>query len=292
MTTAEQIRRAFARAGATGSLHAVDLDHGGEIAVDADAPAVMASVFKLAVLAELYRAADAGLLELHERLVVHGDGQTLTGIAQLRDPVEMSLRDLAQSMITISDCAAADAVFDHLGEAAINANLTRLGLQATVVSGCCRDMLAAAEDELARTTARDMTRLLAAIWRDAAASPGACAEMRRMLGLQVWSHRLASGFPSDAIRVSGKTGTWPGVRNEVGVVEYADGGRYAVAVFTATERRTATLPEVDHVIGTAARIAVDALRRTDGGEGNRTPTSALQRPRAPVITTPPGRHSA
>jgi hypothetical protein len=25
----------------------------------------------------------------------------------------------------------------------------------------------------------------------------------------------------------------------------------------------------------------------DGGEGNRTPTSAVQRPRAPVITTPP-----
>jgi hypothetical protein len=36
---------------------------------------------------------------------------------------------------------------------------------------------------------------------------------------------------------------------------------YAVAVFTATERKTATLPEIDHLIGTAARIAVDALRR-------------------------------
>ena len=30
----------------------------------------------------------------------------------------------------------------------------------------------------------------------------------------------------------------------------------------------------------------------DGGEGNRTPTSAVQRPRAPVITTPPERLSA
>jgi beta-lactamase class A len=61
--------------------------------------------------------------------------------------------------------------------------------------------------------------------------------------------------------VSGKTGSWPGIRNEVGVVEYADAGRYAVAVFTTTERKTATPPEIDHVIGTAARIAVDALRR-------------------------------
>jgi hypothetical protein len=31
-----------------------------------------------------------------------------------------------------------------------------------------------------------------------------------------------------------------------------------------------------------------APRQVDGGEGNRTPTSAVQRPHAPVITTPPG----
>ncbi len=36
----------------------------------------------------------------------------------------------------------------------------------------------------------------------------------------------------------------------------------------------------------AATAAVVAARH--GGEGNRTPTSALQRPRAPVTTTPPG----
>ena len=45
---------------------------------------------------------------------------------------------------------------------------------------------------------------------------------------------------------------------------------------------------VDINAATAAAVA----GRTDGGEGNRTPTSALQRPRAPVITTPPGRRSA
>ncbi|MGV9547587.1 serine hydrolase, partial [Streptomyces ardesiacus] len=47
---------------------------------------------------------------------------------------------------------------------------------------------------------------------------------------------------------------------EVGVVEYPDGGRYAVAVFTRTAHTAAVLPAADAVIGTAARIAVDALR--------------------------------
>lgn len=85
--------------------------------------------------------------------------------------------------------------------------------------------------------------MLQLIWDDAAAPAEACAEARRVLGLQVWPHRLASGFADlDEVRTSGKTGTLvPTIRNEVGVVEYPDGGRYAV-------------------IGQAARLAVDWLR--------------------------------
>lgn len=263
MSTPEQLGRTFARAGARGWVHVIDLaDERRQVDVDADATVAMASVFKLAVLAELLRAAGAGDVDLTRRLTVRGDGVGLTGISQLRDPVEMSLRDLAQSMVTVSDCAAADALFDVLGEHAINENLRRLGLDRTAVRGCCRDMFATrSSSKLASTTPRDMTRLLAAIWRDEAAEPSACAEMRRMMALQVWPHRLSSGFPDDAVRVAGKTGTLRDVRNEVGVVEFADGGRYAVAVFTRADSSASTLPAVDAAIGTAARIAVDSLRR-------------------------------
>ncbi len=80
------------------------------------------------------------------------------------------------------------------------------------------------------------------------------------MALQVWPHRLASGFPDERFRVAGKTGTLPGVRNEIGVVEHAGGGRVAVAVFTRADTAAASLPQADRVIGTAARIAVDALR--------------------------------
>lgn len=262
MSAVDRIRRAFARAGASGSLHVVDLaEPRRAVSVDPDAAVAMASVFKLAVLAELYRAAADGQVSLTDRLTVRGDEVGLTGISQLRDPVEMSLRDLAQAMVTISDCAAADALYDLMTEDAINENLHRLGLERTVVRGCCRDMFASrSAAALARTTARDMTRLLAAIWRDEAADPAGCADMRRMLRLQVWPHRLASGFPDDSIRVAGKTGTLPHIRNEVGVVEFADERCYVAAVFMTTESPAWTLPAVDAAIGTAARIAVDDLR--------------------------------
>jgi len=112
-----------------------------------------------------------------------------------------------------------------------------------------------------RGTARELTRLLTLIWSDAAAPPDCCQQVRRILGLQVWPHRLSSGFPEDAIKVSGKTGTLLRWRNEVGVVEYPDHGRYALAVFTKSRRLTEKNPAADAVIGQAARLAVDRLRR-------------------------------
>jgi beta-lactamase class A len=115
-----------------------------------------------------------------------------------------------------------------------------------------------------RSTPRDMTTLLARIWRDEAASPAGCQEMRRVLRLQVCRHRLASGFPSSDAQVAGKTGTLLNLRSEVGVVELPGRRRYAVAVFTRSHSPDLVNPAADVVIGTAARLAVDQLRSRPG----------------------------
>ncbi|MDH6130334.1 hypothetical protein P3T39_007327 [Kitasatospora sp. GP82] len=56
---------------------------------------------------------------------------------------------------------------------------------------------------------------------------------------------------------TGRAGTLPTLRHEVGVIEYPDGARYAVAVFTRAAATSITLPAADAVIGTTARLAVD-----------------------------------
>lgn len=201
------------------------------------------------------------------------------------DPVRMSLRDAAYLMMAVSDNTAAELLLRRVGLDTVNATTDRLGLTRTRALHTFREMFASMREDAgpggpqaltdpyviarlraldpARTnhsTARDMTRLLGAVWRDEACTPEHGAAMRRLLGLQVWPHRLAAGFPFDDVHVAGKTGSLPTLRNEVGVVEYPDGGRYAVAVFTRAARTAATLPPADAVIGTAARIAVEALR--------------------------------
>ncbi|MFC8002623.1 serine hydrolase [Streptomyces olivaceus] len=285
--TAARLDAAFADAGVTGWLHAVDIDSGAQTGTGADQPVCTASVHKVCVLVTLHELAAAGDLDLTEQVECPPAGRTPgpTGLAAMLDPVRLSLRDAAFLMMSVSDNTAADLLLRRVGRDAVNRTTARLGLTRTRMAYGFGEMLATMREDAgpagtraladphviarlraldpARTnrgTPRDMTRLLGALWRDETCPPEYGAAMRRIMGLQVWPHRLASGFPFDDVHVAGKTGTLPTLRNEVGVVEYPDGGRYAVAVFTRTANPAATLPAADAVIGTAARIAVDALR--------------------------------
>jgi beta-lactamase class A len=292
VTIADVLAAVFDAAGARGYVHARAVNGASEVGLDADAPVVTASVFKVPVLLELARQAAAGELDLTERVVVPAGRRTVgpTGLSVMLDDVEVSVRDLAFMMMSVSDNTATDVLMERVGAARMAATLESLGLHETVVPDDCAGLLAGLAADLGidldsdtpvafadidpalfakaraldplqtnRTTSRDMTRLLSLIWTDQAGPPAACAEVRRIMALQVWPHRLSSGFP-DGVSVAGKTGTLPGIRNEAGVVTYPDGEQYAVAVFTVARSLAAQQPAIDAAIGTAARLAVDALR--------------------------------
>jgi beta-lactamase class A len=202
--------------------------------------------------------------------------------------VTISWRDLASSMIAISDNAAADALYRKVGDVRIAAAMDALGLSHTVVRGTATDELRALLKTLgARTTGaalrtlasndrplvpgysalvrsfstpREITALLSAIWTGRAASARQCAFARDLLACRTGPHRLRSGFPFDSVQVSDKTGSFGSLRHDVGVIEYPGEVPWAVAVFTEAARSDQILPEADAVIGSVARIAVDDLR--------------------------------
>lgn len=298
--SAPTIERAAAAAACAVFAHARDIDSGAEVGVRADEPVVTASVFKVPVLTEYVLQVAAGELDPAARIRVPAGSVTQgsTGISVFRDDADLSLRDLATSMITVSDNGATDIVTALVGVDRVNATMRRLGLEGTVLTGDCASLFAAMAEEMApemlasgepldkvlaaasadrigaltvctpgstnRSTPAECTRLLQLLWTDGAAAPEACAEARRILGLQIWPHRLSSGFPRDDVTISGKTGTIGIVRNEIGVVEYPDGGRYAVAVFLRCERTAFRQPAADTLIGTVAAALVGALRSPAG----------------------------
>ncbi len=109
-----------------------------------------------------------------------------------------------------------------------------------------------------RTTARDMTRLMVAIWTDRAASPRACAKLRHVMGQQV-TRRLAIAVPDGGV-LAAKTGALFGrVRNEVAAITTPGGETYGVAVLTRPHRAYERVGEIDHAIGLAVMRAVGHL---------------------------------
>lgn len=274
-------------------VHAARLDGEGEVGVRSDAPVVAASVCKVPVLVEACMQVASGGIEATRRFDLPPDAFPSpgpTGIAVFSDPVSLSFRDLCLSMMTVSDNRATDVVMDAVGMDRIGERMRSLGLVGTVVEQDCAALLGSLADDLGvprdaplaiaagdeealrgaavldpartnRTTPRESTALLEHVWTDRDLDPRACAEARRILGLQVWSHRLRAGFPGDGIRVSGKTGTLPTVRNEVGVVEdLATGEAWTVAVFLRLPTAASVVPHADRAIGEIAAAAVAELR--------------------------------
>lgn len=288
--TAQRIAQLLAAAGLSGQLHAHSVEAPGRaISVGGDGLVPLASMAKLPVLLAVARATDDGTLAADQARTVRRRTPGPTGIAAMHDPVRMTVRDLAYLMIAVSDNAAADELLDAVGLDAVDRSLRAIGLTRTRVRAGIATMLDDITADLGTTdpvevarrlgdprivaglrgldparaaavgTPRELCLLLGSIWRDEAASPAACAEMRRVLGLQVWPHRMAAGFPDDTVRVSGKTGTLLTLRGEAGVVELPNGERFAVAVIVRSATVSSSLPQADAAIGTAARLAVDAL---------------------------------
>lgn len=63
-----RIADAFANAGVTGSLHAVDIDSGAELDLGADTLVSTASLHKLCLVTTLFREAEVGRIELSRRV--------------------------------------------------------------------------------------------------------------------------------------------------------------------------------------------------------------------------------
>lgn len=223
---AEEIAAVFAEAGAQGFLHAreIGVTDGPEVAVGADAPVVLASVFKIPVAVAYVREVAAGRLDETERTRVTARYRVGgIGTAGCVDDVEMSWRDLALFMLTMSDNAATDVVFHRVGQDAVDRVLTDLGLSRTRIRGCCEDLFASLLSDLGAGEGDDAEAVLAAaapeqLWKLAVLDPARTTSSTRgrSPGCSTRSGPTARPIPGPARRSarswdgrSGRTGSRP-----------------------------------------------------------------------------------
>lgn len=199
------------------------LGDGRYAAVDPDRVYYAASLYKLALLLEVYRQRDAGEIDLGQMLTleekyVEYDFGTLE-LLGLEEGDEISLADAVRAMIVVSDTPTAVMVGDVVGLARADATLRSLGIQHMTVNSY--DL---------PTTARDMARLLEAV----AAGEGVSAESRRAMLSLLLQEGIRPGIPAGVpagTPVAHKTGNWMNATHDVALV-WSPAGPYIIAVLS------------------------------------------------------------
>lgn len=211
------------------------------------APHYAASTMKVAVLAALYRAAEAGAIDLDAPVPVHNRfASALPGAADFtcardydNDPTVWArlgarapLRWLAHRMITQSSNLATNLVIAQVGLPAVAEVWREAGARHSVTARGIEDFAArdAGRDNL--VTAADLAALLGAIATGRLAGPAACAEMLDVLLAQQRREDLPAGLPPGT-RIAHKNGWVRGIRHGAGVVFPDDAPPYAVVVCTS-----------------------------------------------------------
>lgn len=284
---ATRIEAELAKAGLDGCVHGMDIDTGTQVSFRGDQLCVAASTGKFPILVALMRAVDAGQADLDERLVIGAENRTPgpTGLSVMTRPCELALGDVAQLMISISDNHATDLVLSRVPPPLVTADMRDLGLAVTALDMTISDehqrlTADAASSRLDlrpeaaawRTTPAEMCALLRLVWLDQAAEPGQCSRIRDTLRSCLTSNGFDSWLPiAGGIGLANKTGTrlladqTAGislVRNEIGVFEYADGGRYAIAAYTHQTGSNPVLrdPAISAAFAALAQITLNSLR--------------------------------
>ena len=244
------------------------LGTGEEVGFNGEELFPTASVFKVPVIVELYRQAEAGGLNLDSKLVLK-DSLKVPGsgiLKELSEGLEVTVRDLSRLMMILSDNTATDMIVERVGKENVNATMRRLGLNKTLVVADCRDLLfdlvgenSLPDEEktldrylqLAKagankgswslgterndvSTPLEMNKLLELIVEGQAAGRAGCdAILATMEKCQTGEYRVPKYLPAEKVKMNRKTGSLPGIRNDVGVITVlATGERYCISCFS------------------------------------------------------------
>jgi beta-lactamase class A len=272
------------------------LESGTEIVVNGQNTYPMASAYKLPILVELYYQKAAGTLTLDDRIeVMPSDLHIGSGVMiALFDPpgVQLSIRNLINMMMRVSDNSAADILLNRVGAAKVTARMKALGLNTIRVDRSTQEMIldqsgldysrygtlpvrqvrkmldeidgptaARANDQFNKTEKdvakpADMNAILEKLYRGEIVDRATSDEIIEILKeCQTGFTRLPGLLPSDTV-VAHKTGTIGGSINDSGIIFLPyNAGHLAITVLMRDAR--ASTADRERVIADIARYAYD-----------------------------------
>ena len=246
----------------------------GEIfTVNGDKLFVACSLIKVPILAMLLKSAEAGEINLKEKISIPIDKMVGgTGIIYNLSPgIKFSWEDLMVLMITLSDNNATNAIIDRLGSDKINSFFAETGLLHTTLKRKMLDMDAIAEGRNNYTTASDMGNLLFSMAKGEFVNPDISESVLNVMRKQIYTCKLPAAIPAvpsyatleekrspmpGKVSVANKTGELSMTQHDIGVFQLASGRRYVIAMLTANLKSDYDgITAIAHV----SRIVYDAL---------------------------------
>jgi beta-lactamase class A len=239
----------------------LDLSSGRKFLLHGDEVFAQASSIKIAVLAELYRQAQAGKLKLNDLYTVQSsdlvpDSDIMGGLTPA--VTRITLRDLATMMVAVSDNSATNVLIDRVGMDNVNALMDSLGLTHTRLRRKMMDLKAAGEGRENVSTPGEMMALLDNLYRGKVLNREMTDEFFKML-----STHKESSIPRDlpdGLKIANKPGALEGVRNDSGLV-FVENRPYVICVMTTYLRHERDGEEAISKISAAAYHMFERLAR-------------------------------
>ncbi len=236
-TALKEVAARYGDAAGAGGIMAgtfvLDLDTRAYADLNGDVALAAASVIKIPILVAFFEDVDAGKIQLDEMLVMRQELVAKeAGDMQFR-PVgtKFSALETATKMITISDNTATNMLIDRLGGAAVlNERFKAWGLTNTVVRNFLPDI-----EGTNVSTAKDMALLLAKVGNGDLLSTRSRDLLLGIMRKTVNNSLLPQGLGADAT-IAHKTGTIAISLGDAGLVNLANGKRYAISVFVKRPR--------------------------------------------------------
>jgi beta-lactamase class A len=293
-----ELRRLGELSGGVMGVAAVHLESGRKAFLNGDEPFPMASTYKVPIAVELLHRVDAGKLDLAQMVSVerhdYSPGSGLLTDLINQPGLALSLRNLLEIMLLVSDNTATDLCLRHAGGGeAVTARMRELGIEGLRVDRPTLHVIAdwrglsqvpgeeerdpakygelldsvpkEKADEAERAfyddprdsaTPRAMAALLEKIWRREALTPATSDLLLDIMKRCRTGGGRLKGILPEGTEVAHKTGTIGKTLNDVGILTLPNGaGHVIVAAFVKKSDRSEA--ERERAIAEAARAAHD-----------------------------------
>lgn len=235
-----------------------DLTTGRIIEIRGDVVFPQASSIKLALIHELYQQAAAGKVDLNALRPLPAVRAGGSGVLPLLSAkAQLTVRDLAVLMMSLSDNAATNILIDEVTFASVNARMDALGLPKTRLRRRMIDLAAARRGEENVSTPKEMVRLIEAIQKAEGLSAALATDLHAVVGVPK-DAPFREALPEGLV-ILDKPGSLEGVRTATGLVALKN-RPYAAAIMT-----TALLRDADGnpAIREISRLIYETFDRLD-----------------------------